>query len=193
MSTWHLITTLRPSTINCCFYCFYNYVLQFIFVILKSNKTALARDFTFEFPSARWPGCQGNPNCCLQTSPKMPLPEVEEILKKYQQQEQKVDNLFQNRLFSCFCMHESGICCFSEKQEHNRVGNNNKTRKFPSFEAAKERNKTVLRDLETVKGNLRSKAIFSPTEMQWEAICKRYQEEPSLPVTTWRCNIPIFV
>ncbi|CAH1376211.1 hypothetical protein MTP99_017580 [Tenebrio molitor] len=107
----------------------------------------------------------------------MPLPEVEEILKKYQQQEQKVDNLFQN----------------SEKQEHNRVGNNNKTRKFPSFEAAKERNKTVLRDLETVKGNLRSKAIFSPTEMQWEAICKRYQEEPSLPVTTWRCNIPIFV
>jgi hypothetical protein len=31
----------------------------------------------------------------------MPLPEVEEILKKYQQQEQKVDNLFQNRLFSC--------------------------------------------------------------------------------------------
>lgn len=64
---------------------------------------------------------------------------------------------------------------------------------FPSFEEAKQRNKSLLKDLETVKGNLRSKAIFSPAEMEWENICKRYQDEPSLPVKTWKCNIPIFV
>lgn len=63
--------------------------------------------------------------------------------------------------------------------------------KYLRYEEVKERNKQVLKNLETVKGNLRSKAIFSPTELQWELICKRYQEEPALPVTIWRCNIPV--
>lgn len=60
------------------------------------------------------------------------------------------------------------------------------------YEEVKERNKQILKNLETVKGNLRSKAIFSPIELQWEIICKRYREEPALPVTTWRCNIPSY-
>lgn len=81
-----------------------------------------------------------------------------------------------------------------ERREECKNNNNeDKQNKFPSFEEAKERNKTILKDLETVKGNLRSKAIFSPTEMQWETICKRYQDEPALVVSSWRCNLPIFV
>ncbi|XP_044252390.1 uncharacterized protein LOC123003596 [Tribolium madens] len=106
------------------------------------------------------------------------VPEVEEILNKYKQEEEKIETLFQD----------------IEKREKCKNSNvDAKNRKFLSLEEAKERNKTILRDLETVKGNLRSKAIFSPTEMQWEEICKRYQDEPSLVVTTWRCNLPIFV
>ncbi|RZC40748.1 hypothetical protein BDFB_006211 [Asbolus verrucosus] len=108
----------------------------------------------------------------------MPLPEIEEILAKYKDEEEKVDDLFKQ----------------IEKQDDAKdEGDEGQKSKFLSYEEAKERNKAILRDLETVKGNLRSKAIFSPTEMQWERICKRYQEEPALPVTTWRCNMPIFV
>ncbi|KAJ3645376.1 hypothetical protein Zmor_023042 [Zophobas morio] len=109
---------------------------------------------------------------------KMPLPEVEQILQKYKQEEEKVDILFKQ---------------IEKKDESRSVDEEDKHRQFVSFEEAKERNKNLLKDLETVKGNLRSKAIFSPTEMQWETICKHYQDEPSLPVTTWKCNVPIFV
>ncbi|EFA09031.1 hypothetical protein TcasGA2_TC006744 [Tribolium castaneum] len=108
----------------------------------------------------------------------MPLVEIEEILNKYKQEEEKVETLFQD----------------IEKREEQKSGNEDvKKQKFLSLNEVKERNKNILKDLETVKGSLRSKAIFSPTEMQWEDICKRYQDEPSLVVTTWRCNLPIFV
>lgn len=50
-----------------------------------------------------------------------------------------------------------------------------------------------LQELKAIKSNLRSKAIYSPVEMRWEEICKNYLESPTLPVTSWKCRLPVFV
>ncbi|XP_050508128.1 uncharacterized protein LOC126885576 [Diabrotica virgifera virgifera] len=60
-------------------------------------------------------------------------------------------------------------------------------------EEAVKRNKALVSELETVKGNLRSKAIYSPLEMQWKKICENYKADQALPVTTWKCVSPVFV
>lgn len=55
------------------------------------------------------------------------------------------------------------------------------------------KNSLLIQDFEAVKGKLRSKAIFCPTEIEWEKACTNYQDNPSLTVTTWKCQPPVFV
>ncbi|XP_066249355.1 uncharacterized protein [Euwallacea similis] len=108
----------------------------------------------------------------------MVIAEVEEVILKYRKEEEKVDNIL--------------------KLGFRKVGGNNtdaETVQGPklSTDQAKARNRQILKELETVKGNLRSKSIFSPTELQWEKVCGVYQQNPSLPIETWHCHMPVFV
>nr|CAH7718041.1 unnamed protein product [Callosobruchus chinensis] len=64
---------------------------------------------------------------------------------------------------------------------------------MPSKDDAKRRNKQLLKELETVKANLRSKAIYSPTEIHWKRISENYKADPALTVKTWRCYLPVYV
>ncbi|KAK9887844.1 hypothetical protein WA026_000153 [Henosepilachna vigintioctopunctata] len=108
----------------------------------------------------------------------MPLPEVEEILQKYRTEEEKTEKLLKNK-------------CSDE--ERSKATSLEKRDEFPPLMKIKERNKNFLTELEATKGRLRSKAIFCPTEIQWLNTLSKYHENPSLPVTTWKCHLPIFV
>ncbi|KAF2878737.1 hypothetical protein ILUMI_27431 [Ignelater luminosus] len=109
----------------------------------------------------------------------MSLEEVKQILLKYQKEENRINELLQQN--------DSLKEKQSNKKAHEHKNN------YLSVEDVIKRNRSILKELETVKGNLRSKAIYSPCEMQWDIICKRYQAAPSLPVTSWRCHVHVFV
>ncbi|KAB0793539.1 hypothetical protein PPYR_13159 [Photinus pyralis] len=102
--------------------------------------------------------------------------EVKQILQKYQIQESEINKLLQLR----------------SVQDHNG-SDIQERRQYPSHQEAVTRNKSILKDLETAKGALRSKAIYSPSEVQWESICKCYLATPSLPTTSWKCHMSVFV
>ncbi|XP_045476884.1 uncharacterized protein LOC123682354 [Harmonia axyridis] len=106
----------------------------------------------------------------------MPLPEIEEIIRKFKVQEEKVEIILTQK---------------SSKDEKFKV--NLVTDESFSITDVKRRNKALLNDFEAVKGKLRSKAIFCPTEIEWEKACTNYQDNPSLTVTTWKCQPPVFV
>ncbi|KAL3274308.1 hypothetical protein HHI36_015711 [Cryptolaemus montrouzieri] len=108
----------------------------------------------------------------------MPIPEIEEILQKYKNEEDRVEKLL-NEKFS------TGVQCKGDPLE--------KKNQFLSFHEVKERNRMLLQDFEAAKGRLRSKAIYCPTESNWGKACRYYQENPSLPVTTWKCRVPVYV
>lgn len=61
------------------------------------------------------------------------------------------------------------------------------------IEDVRARNKQILLELENAKANLRSKAIFSPSEMQWQRIYQNYNQVRSMPVTTYKCHNAIYV
>ncbi|XP_030754274.1 uncharacterized protein LOC115881054 [Sitophilus oryzae] len=109
----------------------------------------------------------------------MVIPEVEEVLIKYKKQEEKIQSILKTDNTT----KQDASLSHLNKSQPIRI----------SFEEAQIRNKQILKELEFVKGNLRSKAIFSPTELQWEKVCQDYQKNPSLPVKTWHCHLPVFV
>ncbi|XP_066139496.1 uncharacterized protein [Euwallacea fornicatus] len=108
----------------------------------------------------------------------MVIAEVEEVILKYRKEEEKVDNILKlgNRKVA-------GKNTYAEVVQSPKL----------SPDQAKVRNRQILKELETVKGNLRSKSIFSPTELQWEKVCGVYQQSPSLPIETWHCHMSVFV
>ncbi|XP_060522534.1 uncharacterized protein LOC132699703 [Cylas formicarius] len=110
----------------------------------------------------------------------MVLPEVQEIFLKYKSQEEKIDSILCSRKFP---YESSGNPSFE----------NGNVQLTLSLQQAQQRNRELMKELETVKGNLRSKAIFSPSELQWEKVSKEYASIKSLPITTWRCHLPVFV
>ncbi|XP_049818053.1 uncharacterized protein LOC126264376 [Aethina tumida] len=105
----------------------------------------------------------------------MPIAEVEQLLKKYEQDEEKIESIIKEKNF-------------------NKIDDEKKSKQtivikdFLTIKEVAERNLQLMKDLETAKGSLRSKAIFSPSEIEWEKICKQYKQELSLPITIWRCN-----
>ncbi|CAG9763222.1 unnamed protein product [Ceutorhynchus assimilis] len=123
--------------------------------------------------------CHGNQNT-YKTIPipcdKMVIPEVEEILIKYKSQEEKIENV----------LHKSW-------KDGTSGSVTNIDGSILSLAEAEKRNQQILKELEFVKGNLRSKSIFSPTEVQWEKLCEQYKNNPALPVKTWHCHLPVFV
>ncbi|XP_056640022.1 uncharacterized protein LOC130447302 [Diorhabda sublineata] len=106
----------------------------------------------------------------------MPLADVEKALLKYEKDEEKIDKKLQEI-----------------KSDKNLNVKKSEFTSINTLDRAVKRNKEFINELEVIKGNLRSKAIYSPTEMQWKRICENYKVEPSLPVTTWKCISPIFV
>ncbi|XP_044758205.1 uncharacterized protein LOC123316280 isoform X1 [Coccinella septempunctata] len=106
----------------------------------------------------------------------MPLPEIEEILQRFRTKEEKVETLLKEK---------SGSLDKSKENQKEKI--------FLSCEDVKKRNRNLMKDFEAVKGRLRSKAIFCPAEVQWENACREYQTNPSLPITTWKCQLPVFV
>ncbi|XP_017779305.1 PREDICTED: uncharacterized protein LOC108564717 [Nicrophorus vespilloides] len=110
----------------------------------------------------------------------MTLEQVQEIVRKYGGEEAKIEKLLQEKELEEKTAKEKKLSMVESKTR-------------TSFDEIVKRNRQILKDLEVVKGNLRSKAIFSPSEMQWERICENYRENPSLPVTTYRCHLPVFV
>ncbi|KAF5293451.1 hypothetical protein FQA39_LY02936 [Lamprigera yunnana] len=104
--------------------------------------------------------------------------EVKTILTKYQKQENVINESLQQNTTSAKSNWDKG----GESKE-----------KFPALESVLKRNKALLKDLETAKGTLRSKAIYSPSEMQWDAIFKQYQAAPALQVTSWKCHMATYV
>ncbi|KAK4874410.1 hypothetical protein RN001_013770 [Aquatica leii] len=104
--------------------------------------------------------------------------EVTKILSKYQKQESDINELLQKNAGN------SQNC----SEEPNKLN-----KQFPNLDDAVKRNRAVLKELETVKGTLRSKAIYSPSEMQWDAIYKQYQASPALPITSWKCHMSTYV
>ncbi|KAJ8911149.1 hypothetical protein NQ315_008334 [Exocentrus adspersus] len=110
----------------------------------------------------------------------MPISEVEEILTKYRKKEDSVNSKFsqKNQQWSVYKTNED---------IHVLQSNNTET---IGTSQAKERNKLILKNLEIVKGNLRSKAIYSPSEMQCKKIQENYKAQPSLIPNKWKCNLP---
>lgn len=104
--------------------------------------------------------------------------EVKQILLKYQKSENQIND----------CLQQTEI---EIEDKINKCGLSSK--QSLTLEEAQKRNKDLLKNLETVKGNLRSKAIYSPSELQWDFVCKQYQTSPSLPITSWRCHVSVFV
>ncbi|XP_050311171.1 uncharacterized protein LOC126746815 [Anthonomus grandis grandis] len=109
----------------------------------------------------------------------MVIPEVEEILIKYKPQEEKINEILQIKNSAKHGLFMSSV----ELVQRPKL----------SPEEARDRNRQIMKEIEFVKGNLRSKSIFSPSELQWEKVCDNYQKNPSLPVTTWHCRRPVFV
>ncbi|CAH0564661.1 unnamed protein product [Brassicogethes aeneus] len=117
----------------------------------------------------------------LQIKKIMPIYEIEEILNKYKKDEDLIEQKIKEKNL---------VGAIENNEKKTEILGN--TEILTSQEAV-ERNSMLLKELETVKGNLRSKAIFSPSELQWEKICKKYQEKPALPVKTWKCHLPYYV
>ncbi|XP_048520057.1 uncharacterized protein LOC109544438 [Dendroctonus ponderosae] len=109
----------------------------------------------------------------------MVISEVEEVFIRYRAQENKIDNILRNNDEAAT---KATDINFTNLQTQNI-----------SADEAKTRNTQILKELEFIKGNLRSKSIFSPTELHWEKVCEKYQNNPSLSVTTWHCHVPVFV
>ncbi|KAI4455903.1 hypothetical protein MML48_8g00001576 [Holotrichia oblita] len=109
-----------------------------------------------------------------------PDSEIKAILAKYNTQESNIDELLETSIENK--QREQTQCNIIKRQ--NRV---------ECLQKAISRNKEILKELEIVKSTLRSKAIYSPSEMQWDDICRKYKENPALQVTTWRCHLPVFV
>ncbi|KAF7265845.1 hypothetical protein GWI33_020915 [Rhynchophorus ferrugineus] len=99
----------------------------------------------------------------------MPILEVEEILVKYKKQEEQIETVLRTE-----CIRDSLL------NKDPKVGCLRLT-----IQETRNRNKLILKEQEVVKGNLRSKAIFSPMELQWEKVFNEYQINPSLPIITW--------
>ncbi|KAK9752264.1 hypothetical protein QE152_g4397 [Popillia japonica] len=106
--------------------------------------------------------------------------EIKAILAKYRTQESNIDELLETSIEN---KQSEQIQCEIIKRQ-NRV---------ECLQKAIHRNKEILKELEVVKSTLRSKAIYSPSEMQWDDICRNYKENPSLQVTAWRCHLPVFI
>ncbi|CAH1970850.1 unnamed protein product [Acanthoscelides obtectus] len=104
-------------------------------------------------------------------------PEVKEILLKYKNEESRIDEKLK----------------FGSNKQYIKERNNVEEDNIPSREEVKRRNSQLLKELETVKANLRSKAIYSPTEIHWKHISDNYKADPALPVKTWRCYLPVYV
>ncbi|KAL1497249.1 hypothetical protein ABEB36_008241 [Hypothenemus hampei] len=111
----------------------------------------------------------------------MVIEEVKEVLLKYKVHEDKIENILKEKQIN-----KSGI-----KTLHVE-GLSAQTRLL-TLEEAKERNSQLIKELEFVKGNLRSKSIFSPMELQWGKVREQYQNNPSLPIITWHCHLPVFI
>nr|XP_022917206.1 uncharacterized protein LOC111426761 isoform X1 [Onthophagus taurus] len=106
--------------------------------------------------------------------------EIEVILAKYSTQESSIN--------------ERLIKKKEEKiQKHSEFKKERREKREKNMEIATLRNKEIIQNLEATKGYLRSKSIFSPSEMVFTDICRRYKESPSLQVSTWRCNLRTFV
>ncbi|GLV42827.1 hypothetical protein CBL_03567 [Carabus blaptoides fortunei] len=105
--------------------------------------------------------------------------EITVMLNKYNKEESLLDELLNEKI--------------SSKQ--NITGEESPEKKLVdiTLEEAVKRNKELIQELELAKGRLRSKAIFSPMEIQWDCVCRKYQDTPALAVTTWKCHLPVFV
>ncbi|GJQ80926.1 hypothetical protein Trydic_g4743 [Trypoxylus dichotomus] len=107
-------------------------------------------------------------------------PEIQAILEKYNNQESNIDDQLK-------------ISTESEQRQEIECKKIKFQNRLECFQKACDRNKEILKELEIIKSTLRSKAIYSPSEMQWDNICGKYKEAPALQVTTWRCHLPVFV
>ncbi|XP_018577365.1 uncharacterized protein LOC108915728 [Anoplophora glabripennis] len=110
----------------------------------------------------------------------MPISEIEDVFAKYRKQEEIINSKI-NQTDGRHVRTEDNGQVLQDKLYSKSLGQ------------AKERNRLILKNLETVKGNLRSKAIYSPSEIQWKKIQENYRAEPSLPINRWRCHLPVVV
>nr|CAI5853890.1 unnamed protein product [Callosobruchus analis] len=107
----------------------------------------------------------------------IPIHEVEEVLLKYNKEENDIEQNFK----------------FRPVKQQAKDNDSTEKDEILSKDDAKRRNKQLLKELETVKANLRSKAIYSPTEIHWKRISENYKADPALTVKTWRCYLPVYV
>ncbi|XP_018319246.1 uncharacterized protein LOC108732781 [Agrilus planipennis] len=75
------------------------------------------------------------------------MEDVRKVLKKYDNQEKQIDEELAITI--------QGASGDNSNKTHRRDN-------LPTTEEAKTRNKGIIMELESIKGNLRSKAIFSP-------------------------------
>ncbi|CAH1115805.1 unnamed protein product [Psylliodes chrysocephalus] len=111
----------------------------------------------------------------------MPIAEIHEVLLKYDKDEDKIDTKLKKT--------HQDILCDGLKFKNSEVCIKNTF----TYEEAVKRNRMLINELEIVKGNIRSKSIYSPSEMQWKKICENYKANPSLVVSSWKCINPVYV